>query len=228
MSGISLILFAAALLVGIYGQAPIAGFEPRDVASFLAYSAIGVLLTGWAVDQFRGRWTTALQALGVWVLLLIGLSGAYSYRVELQEATTRVLGDLAPGEPMVTAGGEVSVARRMDGSFIVAAHAGEQPLRLIFDTGATTVVLTAETATRLGFSTDKLTFRVPVATANGRSLTAPVTLDKLAVGSIVMTRVRALVAPPGLLHENLLGMSFLERLASYEVRGNRLILRSTL
>jgi aspartyl protease family protein len=52
-----------------------------------------------------------------------------------------------------------------------------------------------------------------------------VTLDRVAIGSIREQRVRALVAKPGVLHENLLGMTFLERLASYEVRNNRLILR---
>ena len=40
-------------------------------------------------------------------------------------------------------------------------------------------------------------------------------------------RVPALVTRPGTLATNLLGMTFLERLASYEVRGNRLILRGT-
>ncbi|HEX2725105.1 MAG TPA: TIGR02281 family clan AA aspartic protease, partial [Beijerinckiaceae bacterium] len=65
----------------------------------------------------------------------------------------------------------------------------------------------------------------PVATANGRTMAAPVTLDSISVGSITERRVRALVARPGVLRENLLGMTFLERLASYEVRGNRLILR---
>ena len=34
-----------------------------------------------------------------------------------------------------------------------------------------------------------------------------------------------MVAKAGVLQINLLGMSFLERLGSYEVRGNRLILR---
>jgi aspartyl protease family protein len=228
MAGMSLLMLGAALLVGLFGRDRIAGFEPADVASFLAYSAIGLMLTGWAVDQFRGRWATALQALGVWVLMLLGLSGAYSYRLELQDAAGRVLGDIAPGEPMTTSAGEVTITKRLDGSFLVGARAGDQPLRFIFDTGASTVVLKAETAERLGFTPDKLSYRVPVATANGRSLTAPVTLDRLTVGSITITRVRALVAPPGLLHENLLGMTFLERLASYEVRGNKLILRGTL
>jgi aspartyl protease family protein len=56
-------------------------------------------------------------------------------------------------------------------------------------------------------------------------MAAPITLDRLAVGPIAAERVRALVTRPGLLRENLLGMTFLERLASYEVRNNRLILR---
>jgi aspartyl protease family protein len=46
------------------------------------------------------------------------------------------------------------------------------------------------------------------------------------VGSITEKNVRALIARSGVLHANLLGMTFLERLGSYEVRGNRLILRA--
>jgi aspartyl protease family protein len=67
---------------------------------------------------------------------------------------------------------------------------------------------------------------VPVSTANGRALAAPVTLDRLSVGPIAMRRVPALVAREGLLDGNLLGQTFLEKLESYEVRGNRLVLRA--
>jgi aspartyl protease family protein len=76
------------------------------------------------------------------------------------------------------------------------------------------VVLTAESAQALGFDPASLTFVVPVSTANGMTMAAPVTLETLMVGSITERRVRALVARPGVLRENLL-----------EVRGNRLILR---
>jgi aspartyl protease family protein len=37
--------------------------------------------------------------------------------------------------------------------------------------------------------------------------------------------VRALIARPGSLRENLLGQSFLERLASYTVENNKLVMR---
>jgi aspartyl protease family protein len=86
-------------------------------------------------------------------------------------------------------------------------------------------VLTAETAAAAGFDPEGLSYSVPVATANGRTLAAPVTIDRVAVGPIVERGVRALVAQPGSLRENLLGMTFLDRLTSYEVRNNRLILR---
>jgi aspartyl protease family protein len=58
------------------------------------------------------------------------------------------------------------------------------------------------------------------------ALAAPVVIGELSVGPITERNVRALIARAGVLHANLLGMSFLERLGSYEVRGNRLILRA--
>ena len=62
-----------------------------------------------------------------------------------------------------------------------------------------------------------------VDTANGRTRAAPVTLDRLAVGGIVERAVPALIAQPGQLKTSLLGMSFLNRLESWEVRGDRLV-----
>ena len=49
-------------------------------------------------------------------------------------------------------------------------------------------------------------------------------LDRIAVGGLVERSVDALVAQPGQLKTSLLGMSFLNRLQSWEVRGDRLLL----
>ena len=51
------------------------------------------------------------------------------------------------------------------------------------------------------------------------------TLDRVAVGGIVERSVPALIAQPGQLRTSLLGMSFLNRLASWEVRGEKLVMR---
>ena len=86
------------------------------------------------------------------------------------------------------------------------------------------MVLTAADARRAGISAAGLSFDVPVATANGAALAAEVRIDRIAVGPIVMRNVPAMVARPGALDESLLGMSFLERLKSYTVERDRLVM----
>ena len=224
--GSGLLLFAAALAVFHYGPDRVAGLPREEAAVLLALASLVLLLSGWLVDQFRVRFAAGLSAFVLWGVAVGGLLGAYTYRGEIGEAAARLFPEVGP-EPTATVGpgGEVTVARRADGSFVVPVRVNDRELRFIFDTGATTVVLTAEGAASAGLDLSSLVYVVPVFTANGRNLAAPVTLDRLSVGSITERRVRALVARPGVLRENLLGMTFLERLPSYEVRGNRLILR---
>ena len=96
---------------------------------------------------------------------------------------------------------------------------------MVLDTGASAVVLTQEAAKAAGLPLEVLAYTVNVDTANGRTRAAAVTLDRLAVGDIVERSVPALIAQPGQLRTNLLGMSFLNRLESWEVRGDKLIMR---
>jgi aspartyl protease family protein len=225
IAGIAALLMAAALLVGSVAAGPIGGLSPEEFAAVAALFALALLAAGWIIQEFRGRWLYGVSALLSWVAIGLGLVAFYSYRYELQEVATRLLGEISPGRPVVSPTGEVTVARRADGSFTVAGQANSRDLRFIFDTGASTVVLTAEAAQLLKLQPAPGDYSVPVLTANGRTMTAPVSIAQLAIGPIVERNVRALVARPGVLHENLLGMTFLERLASYEVRSNRLILR---
>jgi aspartyl protease family protein len=88
------------------------------------------------------------------------------------------------------------------------------------------VVLTMESAAALGIKPAESAFRTKVSTANGTALTAPIRLDSITIGPITEKNVDAMVSQPGALTTNLLGQSFLTRLPSYEVRGDRLILRS--
>ena len=96
---------------------------------------------------------------------------------------------------------------------------------MIVDTGASTIVLRPEDAKRAGVDISNLNYRVPVLTANGRTVAARVYLDKVAIGPLDRQRVEALVAQPGAMTQSLLGMSFLSRLRSYEFTGDFLTLR---
>ncbi|MBO6686421.1 MAG: TIGR02281 family clan AA aspartic protease, partial [Parvibaculum sp.] len=62
-------------------------------------------------------------------------------------------------------------------------------------------------------------------TANGIIHAARVKLDKVTVGGITLRDVDASVSRGSGLGTSLLGMSFLGRLDSVEVRGERLVLR---
>ena len=78
---------------------------------------------------------------------------------------------------------------------------------MVLDTGASSVVLTQEAAKAAGLPIEVLNYTVNVDTANGRTRAAAVTLDRLAVGGLTERSVPALVAQPGQLKNNLLGMT---------------------
>jgi aspartyl protease family protein len=118
----------------------------------------------------------------------------------------------------------VEVPRGQGGEFALKAKINGVAAPMIVDTGATSVVLTYETAKALGLPLELLDYNVDVDTAGGRTKAARLTIDRLAVGKLVERSVPALVVPHGQMKTNLLGMSFLDRLERWEVRSDRLML----
>jgi len=134
------------------------------------------------------------------------------------------MAEFMPGRAAVR-GQTVEIARTQRGEFQVVAEVNGARISTVLDTGASAVVLTQEAAKAAGLPIEVLSYTVNVETANGRTRAAPVTLDRVAVGSIVERAVPALIAQPGQLRTSLLGMSFLTRLQGWEVRGDKLVLR---
>ena len=118
----------------------------------------------------------------------------------------------------------VEVSRSNEGDFALRAKINDHTAPMVIDTGATSVVLTYETAKAAGLPLELLDYNVDVETAGGHVRAARLTLDRLAVGKLVERSVPALVVPRGQMKTNLLGMSFLNRLESWEVRADRLML----
>ena len=158
----------------------------------------------------------------VGLVLVVG----YSYRFELRDVGDRVLAELVPGHVGRRTAARVEIGARQ------RRRLSRSPRRstaraspMVLDTGASSVVLTHDDAKAAGLPLEVLNYTVNIDTANGRTRAAPVTLDRIAVGGLVERSVPALIAQPGQLKTSLLGMSFLNRLQSWEVRGDRLVLR---
>jgi aspartyl protease family protein len=128
-----------------------------------------------------------------------------------------------PGH-VVTHGRSVEIGRGHAGDFAITAQINGARVAMVLDTGASSVVLTRDDAKAAGLPLEVLNYTVNIDTANGRARAAPVTLDRIAIGGLVERSVEALVAQPGQLKMSLLGMSFLNRLQSWQVSGDRLVL----
>jgi aspartyl protease family protein len=118
----------------------------------------------------------------------------------------------------------VQISRGHAGEFALQAKINGVNAPMVIDTGATSVVLTWETAKAAGLPLELLEYNVNVETAGGHTRAARLTLDRLAVGKLVERSVPALVVPRGQMKTNLLGMSFLDRLEKWEVRADSLML----
>jgi aspartyl protease family protein len=221
-----LAVLTGALLVLVVQQndAALAELVRLDASSLTTKITALVLLGLAAAALFRQRFTRVFESVLIWVVIVLLLALGYTYRFELREVGDRMLAELIPGRA-ATRGHTVEIARGGGGSFSVATQVNGARVAMVLDTGASAVVLTQEAAKAAGLPLEVLNYSVSVDTANGRARAAPVTLDRLSVGGITERSVPALIAQPGQLRTNLLGMSFLNRLESWEVRGDRLMMR---
>ncbi|HTV45205.1 MAG TPA: TIGR02281 family clan AA aspartic protease [Stellaceae bacterium] len=106
------------------------------------------------------------------------------------------------------------------GHVVIEAIVDGAPLHMLVDTGASLVTLTPRDARAAGIDPGALQFDRRASTAGGVVPMAPVTLREIRIGQLSLDDVPAAVIEH--LDVSLLGMSFLDRLHSYEMRDGRL------
>jgi len=221
--------FTVVALALRHQEGTIAGLELEQFSRLAYLLALLVLVTGFGYFFYRSRIGEIVRAALFWIAIGLVLALVYSHRFELEAVSERVLSELLVSRPITLSSGPgatVQVARTRDGDFTVQADLNGASVSMLVDTGASSVVLTQEAAKAANLPLDLLKYDVPIETASGRTRAAAVVLDRIAVGSIVERRVPALVSAPGELRTSLLGMTFLNRLASFEVSGGRLTMRA--
>lgn len=134
----------------------------------------------------------------------------------------------APASPQpfapITVGGANEAMRSADSHFYVDAQVNGARVRMMLDTGASSVVLTKADALAAGIGAAEGEFTAPGRGAGGPVKLKPVRIARLAVGDLAAHDVPAMVVE-GALPVSLLGQSYLGRLRSVEITGDRLILR---
>jgi aspartyl protease family protein len=204
------------------------GMDNNDFGRLVTLSAIATMMAAGILAGRRQIGESVRQA-GIWLLIILMLVAGYLYRFDLQEFGNRLTAGLIPGRAILTtsASGEqiMVIHKGVSGHFEADVTIDGTPLRMLVDTGASSVVLSYEDAMRLGINPDNLIFSIDVSTANGRALAAPVTLREVAIGPILRGTIRGMVTEQGRLDQSLLGMSFLETLGSIEIARDELRLR---
>jgi len=144
-------------------------------------------------------------------------------QAEVQTTTTIArLETPAPSRP--TTGRKARIQMNTHGQFITPAQLNGRSMKVLVDTGATSVAINETTARRIGIRLKASDFRYNARTANGVTKVAIATIDEIRVGRITIRNVRASIARDSSLDSVLLGMSFLKQLKKFEVADNTLIL----
>lgn len=168
-----------------------------------------------------------MTLLAILIAATAGAAYAYGDPAQIQKAgniASTIVADLFHVQPK-RALRKVEIERGRAGEFKLEAHINGTSAPMVIDTGATSVVLTWETAKAAGLPLEMLNYNIEVETAAGTTRAAKLTLDRVAIGKLVERGVPALVGQRGQMKTNLLGMTFLDRLESWEVRADRLMLR---
>jgi len=160
-----------------------------------------------------------MRALVVFAALLLAVgafAARYADRLMPAQPASQVLA-AAPPAPVNSR--SVTISRDSRGHFMVEARVDGRRLEFMIDTGASVIALRESAAARLGVHPSPRDYTVPIQTANGVGRAAPIRLNVVEIGAIVVRDVPALVSPDSALATNLLGMSFLSRVRFSYDRG---------
>lgn len=224
---LALIAVLALLLVSNHESGMTAGYD-NDIFARAGYLGIwGIVLAAGLLGSGISL-VDSVRQLMIWAIIIMALVAVYQYRYELQDIASRVTAGLIPASAISSLSEDgtlaVTLTKSSNGHFEVNGKANEKYVHFLIDTGASSIVLSYQDAQKIGINTENLNFTAPIMTANGSSKAAHIRLDTLQVGNIRRENVHALVTQPDMMRGSLLGMSFLETLHGFNVRGDRLIL----
>jgi len=175
-----------------------------------------VAIASWMIVQNRQNLGKTVQQLAIWGFIFLGVIAGYGLWDDIR-STVR------PQQSVIRDTGQIEVPRSADGHYYLNVEVNDVALTFLVDTGATDVVLNAHDARRAGIDPDSLAYLGRANTANGEVRTASVWVDSMSLGGITDENIRVWVNQ-GELEQSLLGMAYLQRWSSIEIRNGALLL----
>jgi aspartyl protease family protein len=128
-----------------------------------------------------------------------------------------------PGSFHQASGAALTLKREWDGHFYADTQINGTSIRMLVDTGASSIALSREDARRAGLGISIGMPNVVGRGAGGDVKGEYVTLDRVSLGGESAQGVSAIVLDGG--EKSLLGQSFLSKFASVEIKGDTMVLR---
>ena len=161
-----------------------------------------------------------MQQILFFAVLMLVLAAVTSRFLPHQQAATVAI---ATATPEAANTRSVAISKGQNGHFSVDAAVDGRRVGFLVDTGASVIVLREGDAARLGIHPAQREYTARMSTANGVIAAAPVELNRVEVGDLIVRDVAAMVLPDAALAQNLLGMSFLSKVR-WSYLGGKLVL----
>ena len=174
-----------------------------------------VAVGGWMISQGRNSLGKLAQQAIAWVLIFLGVIAAVGLWGDIRQT-------VMPRQSVLSSG-QITVPQDASGHYNLMADVNGQAVDFVVDTGATNLVLSKQDAAAVGFDPARLVYNGRANTANGVVSLAQVTLDRVTLGPVSHSNVRATVADSDL-DQSLLGMSYLRNFSRIEIVDGALIL----
>ncbi|MBE0412872.1 TIGR02281 family clan AA aspartic protease [Yoonia sp.] len=187
----------------------------HQIMQLVYLGLLGAAIAGAFFVSNRNSLGKNLQQGAIWVLIFIGVIGVYGLWNDIARNVT--------SRQAIITNDQIAVPRSADGHYYLTLDVNDTPVRFVVDTGATQVVLAREDALRIGINANDLAFYGSAITANGIVRTAPVLLEKVALGPIIDRQLPAVVNG-GEMDASLLGMTYLSRFDRIEIANGELVL----
>jgi len=195
-----------------------------DQGAFMRGCVLLALIASGVAYRWRFSLREAVRNIAIWCGVVAVLVFGTTFYQQAVDAASEARSALIPGYPAQSGPDTMTFHENEDGDFPVIGKVDGTTVEFVVDTGASDIVLTPADAKRIGIDLSKLEYIRTYETANGEGRGAFYTAGTLEIGPLKLVNVQVTVNGAAM-RSSLLGMSFLRRMKSFEMRGRKLTLR---